>query len=214
MRHGLTVLAHLLHASLSIIFLEVLRVGYCLVMRMLLVDGFTQRNGLIDLVGEELQNRGHKVTVLNLCDEGFKVSMTEHERNMYHDSDNLVSIAQRRSAELVKNIDGLVICYEMKHGLFPSQVKSWFERVFIPGVSFVINDKGRIQRALTNLRMVGVVSLAEPGHGHLPWRNDPSRSLVRAVRMNAHIFCAMRLVHLSTSDDLKSIREALRSQRW
>ena len=43
-------------------------------MRMLLVDGFTERNGLIDLVGEELLNRGHKVTVLNLCDEGFKVS--------------------------------------------------------------------------------------------------------------------------------------------
>ena len=173
-------------------------------MQILVIDGFRQTNEIPTLVKCELQNRGHQVTILNLVDEGFETFMSNQERLAYHESANLITEAQRRSAELVKNSDGLFICYLMRNGVFPSHVKSWFERVFIPGVSFVFSKTGRVKRALKNLKQISIISLAESGESPDTSRTDPNRSLLRAIRMNSHIFCKTDLLYLESETDFKA----------
>ena len=41
-------------------------------------------------------------------------------------------------------------------------VKSWFERVFIAGVSFTFTESGKVKGALKNLRFINFLILAEP----------------------------------------------------
>ena len=173
-------------------------------MQILVIDGFRHTNEIPTLVKCELQNRGHQVTILNLVDEGFETFMSNQERLAYHESANLITEAQRRSAELVKNSDGLFICYLMRNGVFPSHVKSWFERVFIPGVSFVFSKTGRVKRALKNLKQISIISLAESGESPDTSRTDPNRSLLRAIRMNSHIFCKTDLLYLESETDFKA----------
>ena len=173
-------------------------------MRILLIDGFHHANEIPTLVKFELQNRGHEVATLNLIDEGFGTFMSNQERLAYHEPANLITEAQIRSAELVKNSDGLFICYPMRNGVFPPHVKSWFERVFIPGVSFVFSKTGRVKRALKNLKQISIISLAESGESPDKSRTDPNRSLLRAIRMNSHIFCKTDLLYLESKANLKT----------
>lgn len=173
-------------------------------MQILVIDGFRHTNEIPTLVKYELQNRGHQVTILNLVDEGFETFMSNQEKLAYHESANLITEAQKKSAELVKKSDGLFICYPMKNGVFPPHVKSWFERVFIPGVSFVFSKTGRVKRALKNLKQITIISLAEIGESPDTSRTDPNRSLLRAIRMNSHIFCKTDLLYLESETDLKA----------
>ena len=173
-------------------------------MQILLIDGFHHANEIPILVKCELQNRGHEVTLLNLIDEGFDAFMSNEERFAYHEPENLITEAQIRSADLVKNADGLFICYPIRNGVFPPQVKSWLERVFIPGVSFVFSKKGRVKRALKNLKQVWIISFDESGDGPSQIRTDPNRSLLRAIRMNSHILCKTNLINLENEMNLKS----------
>ena len=173
-------------------------------MRILLIDGFHHANEIPTLVKFELQNRGHEVATLNLIDEGFETFMSDQERLAYHEPANLITEAQIRSAELVKNSDGLFICYPMRNGVFPPHVKSWFERVFSPGVSFVFSKTGRVKRALKNLKQISIISLAESGKSPDKSWADPNRSLLRAIRMNSHIFCKTNLLYLESKANLKT----------
>ena len=170
-------------------------------MQILLIDGFHHANEIPILVKCELQNRGHEVTLLNLIDEGFDAFMNNEERIAYHEPENLVTEAQIRSADLVKNADGLFICYPMTNGVFPPHVKSWFERIFIPGVSFVFSKTGRVKRALKNLKQISIISLPELGESPDKSRTDPNRSLLRAIRMNSHLFCKTDLLHLESQNN-------------
>ena len=173
-------------------------------MQILLIDGFHHANEIPTLVKCELQNRGHEVTILNLIDEGFETFMSDQERLAFYEPANLITEAQIRAAELVRNSDGLFICYPMRNGVFPPHVKSWFERIFIPGVSFVFSKKGRVKRALKNLKQITIISLLEPGGSPNKSRTDPNRSLLRAIRMNSHIFCKTDLLHLESRNSLKT----------
>jgi len=176
---------------------------YCLRMQILLVDGFYSQDEIPALVKRALENRGHDVMVLNLIDEGFDAFMSDQERLAYHEVANLITNPQQQSAKILKEVDALFICYPMVEGLFPPHVKSWFERVFIPGISFVFSPKGRVKRALKNLRKIAIVSFSDSGQSPLRRRTDPNRSLLRAIRMNSHLLCRSHLLHLQNTGNLK-----------
>ena len=133
--------------------------------------------------------------------------MSEGERSAYHLKNNLVSPAQKRSAELVKSTEGLILCYPLTNDLFPAIAKSWFERVFIPEVSFTFSESGRVKGALKNLRHIHFLALAEPNTKRMK-RSNPSKSLLRAIRMNAGLKCrsSLSLIH-----DLESFGITARS---
>ena len=157
-------------------------------MEILLVNGFTDSNSPTQIIFDELIQMRHRISSLNLAEEGFDNFMSGTERDSYHDDHTLVTLSQRKSSELVKATNGLILCYPLKNDIFPPMVKSWFERVFIPGVSFTFTESGKVKGALKNLRFINFLILAEPNTRTKKW-SDPNRSLLRAIRMNAGLRC-------------------------
>ena len=165
-------------------------------MRLLIVNAFEDSDVPILGISESLAQLPVTISNLNLAKEGFGDFMSEREREAYHLDNNLVSPSQKTSAELVKATDGLILCYPLINDLFPAIVKSWFERIFIPGVSFTFTESGRVQGALKNLRHIHFLALTQPNMKRMT-RSDPSKSLLRAIRMNAGLRCrsSLSLLH-------------------
>ena len=178
-------------------------------MRILLVDGFKDAATPTQIILDELNHLNLSVSTLNLSDEGFGYYMSKAERDNYHNNDgeNLINPSQIKSAELIKATDGLILYYPLENGLFPPIVKSWFERVFIPGVSFTFTKGGRVKGALKNLRCIHFLVLAKPDT-IITKRSDPNKSLLRAIRMNAGLRCQ---TSLSVVNDLNALGIAARN---
>ena len=176
-------------------------------MKLLIVNAFEDSDFPIHAISESLSQLPVTISTLNLANEGFGDFMSESERGAYHLDNNLVSPAQRKSAELVKTTEGLLLCYPLINDLFPAIAKSWFERVFIPGVSFTFSESGRVKGALRDLRYIHFLALAEPNTKRLK-RSNPSKSLLRAIRMNAGLMCRSSL---SVIHDLESFGISARS---
>ena len=176
-------------------------------MKLLIVNAFEDSDFPIHAISESLSQLPVTISTLNLANEGFDDFMSEREREAYHLDNNLVFPAQKKSAELVKTAEGLLLCYPLINDLFPAIAKSWFERVFIPGVSFTFSESGRVKGALTNLRHIHFLVLAEQNMKRMK-RSDPSKSLLRAIRMNAGLRCRSSL---SLLYDLESFEIAARN---
>ena len=176
-------------------------------MRLLIVNAFEESDIPLQAISESLSQLPVTISSLDLAKEGFNEFMSEGERSAYHLKNNLVSPAQKRSAELVKSTEGLILCYPLTNDLFPPIAKSWFERVFIPGVSFSFSESGRVKGTLKNLRHIHFLALAEPNTKRMK-RSNPSKSLLRAIRMNAGLKCrsSLSLIH-----DLESFGITARS---
>ncbi len=176
-------------------------------MRLLIVNAFEESDIPLQAISESLTQLPVTISSLDLAKEGFSEFMSEGERSAYHLKNNLVSPAQKRSAELVKSTEGLILCFPLTNDLFPAIAKSWFERVFIPEVSFTFSESGRVKGALKNLRHIHFLALAEPNTKRMK-RSNPSKSLLRAIRMNAGLKCrsSLSLIH-----DLESFGITARS---
>ena len=168
-------------------------------MRVLLVDGFRSGSDIPDAVADTLEGRGHELDRLRLVDEGFGRFMSEHERRQYHEADNLVTPEQRRSADLLRAADALVVATALRSGSLEPAVKSWFERVFVPEVSFTFTSSGRVTGALKNIRRIGMVVDSPDDDPRRHGRMSSTKSVVRGVRMSAYRFC--RTTYLAVSPD-------------
>lgn len=182
-------------------------------MRVLLVDGFVSPDAVVDNARRVLGDAGHDVTLLGLVDAGFDRFMTAEERAAYHSPDNLVTEETRASADLVRSHDALLVCSPMVEGAISPVVKSWFERVFVPEVSFTFTRSGRITAALRNIKRVGMI-VACPDDDPEPHRRQGStRSVLRGVRLNAARLCRTTYLALGPDDDRDArIERAL--SRW
>ncbi|MEM9130934.1 MAG: NAD(P)H-dependent oxidoreductase [Actinomycetota bacterium] len=193
-------------------------------MRVLLVDGRRQSvegtgpavDTAVDTVAvaeAALAERAHETTVLSLTGEGFDRYMSTEERRAYHEADNLVTPAQQRSAELLRSAEALLVVGAIRGGTIDPLVKSWFERVFVPGVSFAFTDSGRITRALTHIRRVGMILSCPDGDAAPHRRGASTRSVLRGVRLNAARSCRSTYVALGPADDVEAtVTRAL--ARW
>lgn len=182
-------------------------------MRVLLVDGFRDRSEVPEAIADALAPRGHTLDRLRLVDEGFDRFMSETERRQYHEADNLVTPEQQRSAELLRAADALVVATALRSGSLEPAVKSWFERVFVPEVSFTFTSSGRVTGALKNIRRIGMVVASPDDDPRRHGRLTSTRSVVRGVRMSAHRFCRTTYLAVAPDTDTASaVHQAFR--RW
>ena len=168
-------------------------------MRVLLVDGFRSGSDIPDAVAALLDGRSHDIDRLRLVDEGFDRFMSEPERRQYHEVDNLVTPEQQRSADLLRAADALVVTTRLRSGSIEPAVKSWFERVFVPEVSFTFTPGGRVTGALKNIRRIGMVVECPDDDPRRHGRLSSTKSVVRGVRMSAYRFC--RTTYLAVTPD-------------
>jgi NAD(P)H dehydrogenase (quinone) len=125
---------------------------------------------------EALTAAGHEIDDCDLYAEGFDPVLTLAERAVYHaapENTHAVAsyVARLRRAEI------LVIVSPVWNFGWPAILKGYLDRVFLPGVSFVI-ENGRVSGALTHIHHLVVVTT----YGADRWRawlmGDPPRKLV------------------------------------
>jgi NAD(P)H dehydrogenase (quinone) len=103
-----------------------------------------------------LRSRGHEIDDCDLYAESFDPVMREQERMQYHDVElNRAPIAPY--ADRLLAAEALVLIYPVWNEGFPAILKGFFDRVFIPGVSFKIGPDGAPVPDLQKLRKLAAV---------------------------------------------------------
>ena len=117
-------------------------------------DSFTHAAAERAVAG--LRAGGHAVEVVDLYALGFRVAMSPEERHAYHGETPLIDEHTREHARLVGWADCLVFVYPTWWSGLPAMLKGWLERVMVPGVAFVFDERsGKVRPGLRHVRRSG-----------------------------------------------------------
>lgn len=136
---------------------------------------------LKDVVTARLAAQGWEVDLCDLYAEGFDPVLTAAERRGYHDSPGNTAPVQAH-VDRLRAASALVLVYPTWNFGMPAILKGYIDRVFLPGVSFVLKD-GLVAPGLTHIRKLAVVT----SYGATPFRawaagNPPKRYVTRVLR--------------------------------
>jgi NAD(P)H dehydrogenase (quinone) len=154
---------------------------------------------------EGLAAAGHEVDNCDLYAEGFNPVMSRQERLDYHKvGPNRAPV--ERYVERLLSAEGLVLVYPVWNFGFPAMLKGFFDRVFLPGISFKLRD-GRVRPNLHNIRKLAAVTT----YGSAHWRafilgDGPRKAVTRVVRVVCHPsascdYCALYDMNRATDED-------------
>ena len=108
------------------------------------------------LILDRLAARGHEIDDCDLYAEDFDPRLTREERLNYHEvGPNLAPVSSY--VDRVRAAEALVLSYPVWNFGYPAILKGFFDRVFLPGVSFEMVD-GRPRTCLHNIRKVATVT--------------------------------------------------------
>ena len=129
-----------------------------------------------------LRAAGHEVDDCDLYAEGFNPVLSAEERRDYHDP-----ALNRRLidpyVERVLRAEALVLCFPVWCFGQPAILKGFFDRVFIPGVSFRLED-GVAKPALTHIRRIlGVTTYGRPRWTAWLVGDPAKKSVTRYLRL-------------------------------
>ncbi len=186
-------------------------------MRVLLLDGYDPSEDdrrVVVAATEELNAGHHEVDLLSVHD--FNAVMSAAERIAYHSDEPVISDDVRDSAERVQAAEALLFCYPSVAFAVPAALKGWLERVMVPGVAFVFDDRHRVRPGMENIRRIGSITTSPHGRlARLRARDAGKRTTARTLRLSAHKRCRTTFVAVpSPADDqgILKVRKALR--RW
>jgi putative NADPH-quinone reductase len=140
---------------------------------------------------------GHSVEVLDLYEQGFDPVLSRAELLAYHDvPENRESVAAE--VEQLQRAEALVFVYPVWNFGFPAILKGYFDRVFLPGVSFRM-ENGRVKPNLQHVKRLVAITT----YGGARWRafvlGDPPRRIVRRV-LRSLVAPTARLAYLAQYD--------------
>lgn len=137
---------------------------------------------LFNAVCETLTAKGDEVDALNLYDENFRAAMTRQERLDYHEVPGNLTPEIKPYVDRLRACDKLVFVHPVWNYGYPAILKGYFDRIFLPGVSFVMEggdtpDKGRLVPGMKNIQKVAYVT-SYGGDRFRTWiMGDPPRRL-------------------------------------
>ncbi len=134
---------------------------------------------------------GHEVDDCDLYGENFSPVLTREERLGYHD----VPANRGPVAAYVDRLlaaEALVLVHPVWNFGYPAILKGFFDRVFLPGVSFRM-ENGKVSPNLRHIRKLAVVTT----YGGSRWRaflmgNPPKRVFNRLLRVTIRPAAGMR----------------------
>ncbi|UVK36421.1 NAD(P)H-dependent oxidoreductase [Mesorhizobium sp. AR10] len=132
--------------------------------------------GLHRMIVERLAAAGHAIDDCDLYAENFDPRLTQAERLGYH-NERGVGDATAPYVERLLRADALVLSYPVWNFGFPAILKGFFDRVFLPGVSFKLVD-GKVQPSLHNIRKLAAVTTYGGSRFRAILMGDPPRKLV------------------------------------
>jgi NAD(P)H dehydrogenase (quinone) len=127
-----------------------------------------------------LRSRGHEIDDCDLYAESFDPVMSEQERIDYHDTTtNKIHVSAYANRLLAA--EALVLVYPVWNEGFPAILKGFFDRVFIPGVSFKIGPDGAAAPSLENLKKLAAVCTYGADRLSTVLLGDPPRRVVKRL---------------------------------
>lgn len=126
---------------------------------------------------EGLTQAGHSVDALDLYAEEFPAVLTREERLGYHAVPGNLTPLTAPFVERLRAAEALVIVHPVWNYGYPAILKGYFDRIFLPGVSFTMadGDRGTLKPGLANIEKVAFVTT----YGGNRWRTfvmgDPPR---------------------------------------
>ncbi|GHE03078.1 NAD(P)H dehydrogenase [Defluviimonas sp. 20V17] len=143
-----------------------------------------------------LKASGWEVDDFDLYAEGFDPVLSRAEREGYHDVDTNVRPVARQVERLLA-AQALVLVFPVWNMGYPAILKGYFDRVFLPGVSFVMRD-GVVHPNLTHIRKVAACVTYGGARLRTMLAGDPPRKVVtRTLRYTTQ---ARRLRYLALYD--------------
>ncbi len=137
---------------------------------------------LFNAVVETLTTKGHSVDALNLYDEGFDAVLSREERLNYHEVPGNLTPSVRPYVDRLMAAEALVFVHPVWNYGYPAILKGYFDRIFLPGVSFILEGGGDRGRLVPNLKHIKKVAFVT-SYGGNRWRTmlmgDPPRRLAR-----------------------------------
>ncbi len=156
-----------------------------------------------------LESCGHEVTVLDLYAEEFRTAMTREERVAYHSDRPLLDPVVERHAALVKQAEALIFVYPTWWSMMPAILKGWLERVMVPGVGFVFDERHHVRRGLVNVhRVVGISTYGASWMYVKAIHDNGRRTLLRALRLNTALLTRRSWLALYKMDSTTQQRRA------
>jgi putative NADPH-quinone reductase len=139
---------------------------------------------LCNAVMETLAAGGHQVDLVDLYAENFNPVLTREDRLKYHDVPDNITPDLKPYVDRLMAAEGLVVVHPVWNYGFPAILKGYFDKVFLPGVSFILEggdgpDKGRLKPNLKHIKKVAFVT----SYGGDRWRTfimgDPPRRMAK-----------------------------------
>lgn len=128
---------------------------------------------------ESLTAVGHDVDDCDLYAEDFDPRLSRVERLAYHDPAPDRTAIQPYIDRLIA-AEALVLVFPVWNMGFPAILKGFFDRVFLPGVSFRMSE-GRVVTILDNIRRSAAVVSYGATHLRAWLAGDPARKAVTRV---------------------------------
>jgi len=130
---------------------------------------------------ETLKSQGHDVQALDLYRMGFDPILSEAEWKSYltDTNQNIANVAEH--VELLQWAEGLVFVFPTFYYGIPAMMKGWFERVWLPGITFEI-AKANNQRTVPKMqdkKVITVITTSGSPHWWIFLIRDPVRSFFK-----------------------------------
>jgi putative NADPH-quinone reductase len=135
--------------------------------------------GLHALIVDRLAANGHVVDDCDLYAEDFDPRLTRAERLGYHDTSANVD-GVRSYVERLKRAEALVLSFPVWNYGYPAILKGFFDRVFLPGVSFELVN-GKVYPSLHNIRKVAAVTSYGGSRFRAMLMGDPPRKIINRL---------------------------------
>ncbi|TVS01848.1 MAG: flavodoxin family protein [Rhodobacteraceae bacterium] len=147
-------------------------------------------------VVETLSARGWEVDDCDLNAEGFSPVLTETERRGYHTVGLNLAPVQPYVDRLLA-AQALVLVFPVWNFGYPAILKGFFDRVFLPGVSFRL-EAGKVRPNLTHIRKLAAVTTYGGTRIRALLAGDPPRHVVK--RALWHVTRPEKLRYLALYD--------------
>jgi putative NADPH-quinone reductase len=133
---------------------------------------------------ETLEAVGHAVDDCDLYGEGFDPVLSREERLGYHDvPGNRAPVADY--VRRLEEAEALVLVFPVWNFGFPAILKGFLDRVFLPGVSFRI-ENGLVQPNLRHIkRLMAVTTYGAPRWRAMLMGDPPRKVVMRMLRVLA-----------------------------
>ncbi|MBL8599381.1 MAG: NAD(P)H-dependent oxidoreductase [Devosia sp.] len=139
---------------------------------------------LCNAVVDALTAKGHQVDLVDLYAENFDPVLSREDRLRYHDVPDNITPDLKPYVDRLMAAEGMVVVHPVWNYGFPAILKGYFDKVFMPGVSFVLEggdgpDKGKLKPNLKHIKKIAFVT----SYGGSRWRTmvmgDPPRRMAR-----------------------------------